>query len=159
MLRKVLTCRKCGWRTLSGRDDLVARLRLVGQLRREKEPDDSIVEALIADSARHMTCPTCKHIGLTVKEGDAEEEEVAGDWQEAVLCEVCRQAIAPERLEFFPDARRCAGCQHLTETDALPHDDVEYCPRCGSLVELRVSRAGGLTRYKRFCTGDPPCRL
>src|SRR5690606_31524452 len=159
MLRKVLTCRECGWRTVSGRDDLVARLRLVGQLRREKEPDDAIVEALIVDSARHMTCPMCKHVGLIAKEADAEEDDDAGDWQEAVLCEICRKAIDPERLEFLPETRRCAECQHLAETDALPDDDVEYCPRCGSLVELRVSHAGGLTRYKRLCTGDPPCRL
>ena len=34
-----------------------------------------------------------------------------------------------------------------------------FCPRCGSLVEIRVSRGSGITRYRRFCTGDPPCRL
>ena len=35
-----LTCRDCGWRTVCGRDDAVARLRIVGQLRREREPDE-----------------------------------------------------------------------------------------------------------------------
>lgn len=35
----------------------------------------------------------------------------------------------------------------------------EFCPKCGALLELRVSRGAGVTRYKQFCTGDPPYRL
>ncbi len=158
MLRKILTCRHCSWRTVGGRDDLVARLRLLGWLRRDKEPDDAMVEALIVESAPRMTCPGCRGIGLAVREAEDEEDDFDA-WQAATLCEVCRQPIDPERLEFLPEAKRCAACQHLAETDALPDDDLEFCPKCGALVELRVSRGSGITRYKRFCTGDPPCRL
>ncbi len=154
MLRKTLTCRHCGFRTLAGHDDLVARLRLVGQLRRDKEPSDSIVEALLAEYTPLMTCPGCKGIGLSAKDADEEDED---DWQAAVLCEICRQAIDLERLEVLPDTHRCTDCQHKSETGTLPDDDPEFCPRCGALVELRVSRGSSITRYKRFCTGG--CRL
>jgi Zn finger protein HypA/HybF involved in hydrogenase expression len=160
MLRKILTCRDCGWRTVSGRDDLVARLHLLGWLRRDKDPDDSMVEALIAESSPRMTCPMCKGIGLVAKDGDDEvAEEDFDDWQAAILCEICRQAIDPERLEFLPETKRCAACQNLAEQGKLDDDEPEFCPRCGSLVEIRVSRGSGITRYRRFCTGDPPCRL
>jgi len=113
-----------------------------------------------------MTCPTCKRVGLTLAEaddGDFDDAEfdngVAGDWQAAVMCQVCREPIPPERLEFVPDAKHCVACQGKAELGALPDDDPEFCPKCGSLVELRVSRGSGITRYKRFCTGMPPCRL
>ena len=132
----------------------MARLRLVGQLRRDKNPDDAIVLALLSESAPRMTCPGCKAIGLAVS--DVDELDDDGDWQAAVLCEICRQPIDPERLEVLPEARRCTDCQHKSETGTLPDDDPEFCPRCGALVELRVSR-GGITRYKRFCTGG--CRI
>jgi hypothetical protein len=153
MLRKILTCRHCGFRTVAGHDDLVARLRLVGQLRRDKQPGDAIVEALLVEYAPLMTCPGCKAVGL--KANDAEDDD-EGDWQAAVLCEVCRQPIDPERLEVLPGTHRCTTCQHESETGTL-HDDPEFCPRCGALVEIRVSRGSGITRYKRFCTGG--CRL
>lgn len=156
MLSKILTCNQCNWRTIAGHDDLVARLRLVGQLRRDKEPDEEIVLALLEDSARLMTCPGCRSVGLKVS--DAEDDEFE-DWQAAVLCEICRKAIDPDRLEVLPDTRRCTTCQHQAETGTLYDDDPEFCPRCGALVELRVSRGSGITRYKRFCTGTPACRL
>src|SRR3954465_5531751 len=40
-----LTCRQCGWRTVCGREDALARLRIIGQLRREREPEENLVEA------------------------------------------------------------------------------------------------------------------
>ncbi|WP_425398701.1 TraR/DksA C4-type zinc finger protein [Aeoliella sp.] len=156
MLRKVLQCRRCGFRTVCGTDDLVARLRLLGQLRRDKDPDEAIVEALLAEYAPLMTCPGCKEVGLAAADADDEWDDDAGDWQAAVLCEVCRQPIDPERLEYLPETKRCTECQHKSETGTLPDGDPEFCPRCGSLVELRVSRGTGITRYKRFCTGG--CR-
>ncbi|MCO6048071.1 TraR/DksA C4-type zinc finger protein [Aeoliella sp. ICT_H6.2] len=155
MLRKVLECRRCGYRTVCGRDDLVARLRIVGQLRRDKDPDESIVEALLAEYTPLMTCPGCKEVGLKANDADDEWDD-DGDWQAAVLCEICRQPIDPERLEFLPETKRCTECQHKSETGTLPDEDPEFCSRCGALVELRVSRGSGITRYKRFCTGG--CR-
>jgi len=160
MLRKTLHCRACGWRTIAGPDELVARLRLVGQLRREKEPDDQIIDALLAEAAPRMTCSGCRNIGLRVAEADEEMDQAPGDpgdWQAAVLCEACRQPIDPERLEVLPTTRRCTACQHQADTGTAADEQVEFCPKCGAVVELRVSRGTGITRYKRFCTAG--CRL
>ena len=152
-----LLCADCGWRTVSGRDDAIARLRLIGLLRRQREPDDELLAELFVKSAPRMTCPGCKEKQLFAR--PVEEEWDDGDWQAAVLCEVCRQPIPPERLEAIPNARRCAACQSKAETGGLVEEEPEFCPQCGALVELRVSRGGGITRYKRICTGNPPCRL
>lgn len=154
MLRKTLQCRHCSFKTVAGYEDLIARLRLVGQFRRDKKPDEAIVEALLPEYTLLMTCPACKAVGLVAS--DAELEDDDGDWQAAVLCDVCRKPIDPERIEVLPGASRCTDCQHQSESGTLPDDDPEFCSRCGALVELRVSRGGGITRYRRFCTGG--CR-
>ena len=54
--------------------------------------------------------------------------------------------------------KRCVACQGRKEA-GIAEEEPEYCPHCGSLVELRVGRGPGITRYRRFCTGQPPCRL
>lgn len=163
MFAQTLTCSHCGWRTVCGSADAAARLRLVGVLRRESNPDDATLAELLPEAAKRMTCPGCKRIGLAVSDA---EETTAGslgdgddDWQAAVLCERCRKPIPPERLEVFPDSKRCVACQSKAESGEPEEDEPEFCPRCGALVELRVSRGSGLTRYKRFCTGVPACRL
>lgn len=158
MLAKQLTCQECGWRTVCGPADAAARLRLVGVLRRESDPDDATLAELLPEAAKRMTCPGCKRIGFAVSEAE-EVAETEDDWQAAVLCERCRKPIPPERLEVFPDSKRCVACQSKAESGEPEEDEPEFCPRCGALVELRVSRGGGLTRYKRFCTGVPACRL
>ncbi|MEQ8846284.1 TraR/DksA C4-type zinc finger protein [Botrimarina sp.] len=157
MLSLVLSCPECSWRTVCGPSEVASRLRLVGLLRRDAEPDDQIMAALMPDAAARMTCPSCKRIGLAVAEHDGADDQ--DDWQAAVLCDRCRKPIDPERLEVFPDTKRCVACQAKAESGAPEPDEPDFCPRCGALVELRVSRGGGLTRYKRFCTGSPPCRL
>jgi hypothetical protein len=153
-----LTCPNCGWRTVCGLADAASRLRLNGLLRREPNPDEGIVAQLIVESAPRMTCPVCKETQLVARPS----EEAAGNdgnWQAAVLCDVCRRPIAPERLEAIPGAKRCAACQGKTEAGTIDDVDPDYCPRCGAPTEVRMSRGIGITRYKRFCTGNPPCRL
>jgi hypothetical protein len=151
-----LMCRRCNWRTLCGIDDAVARLRLIGLLRREPDPDCDVVASLFVDSAPRMTCPICKEKSLSAAPAD----DADGDgWQAAILCEVCGAAIPAERLAAIPDATRCARCQGLAEAGQLAAVDQDFCPHCGALVEIRMSRGAGITRYKRFCTGEPPCRL
>lgn len=157
MLARVLSCSDCGWRTVCGSIEIASRLRLVGMLRRDKDPDDEILAALLPEAAPRMTCPGCKRIGLLVEDADSADEE--DDWQAAALCDRCREPIDPERLEVFPDTKRCVACQAKAEAGEPEPFEPEFCPRCGALVELRVSRGGGLTRYKRFCTGTPSCRL
>lgn len=157
MLSRTLTCNTCGWRTVCGPGEIVSRLRLVGLLRRDGDPDEEILAALLPEAAERMTCSGCKGIGLSVSETDHVPDD--DDWQAAVLCESCRKPIDPERLEVFPNSKRCVACQSRREAGIPDEEEPEFCPRCGSLVELRVSRGGGLTRYKRFCTGQPSCRL
>jgi rubrerythrin len=153
-----LTCRNCGWRTVCGRDDAVARLRIIGQLRREREPDETLVETLFVEAAPRMTCPVCKEKQLFAQPSQDLNED-AGDWQDAILCEICREPIAPERLEAIPGTKRCAVCATKAESGQLAEIEPDYCPHCGALVEVRVSRGSGITRYRRVCTGDPPSRL
>ncbi len=153
-----LTCRKCGWRTVCGLDDAVARLRIIGQLRRERKPDKDLVETLFVEAAPTMTCPLCKEKSLFARPSHDLDEE-AGEWQAAVLCEICRDPIAPERLDAIPGTKRCAMCAAKAESGQLDEIEPDYCPNCGALVEVRVSRGSGITRYKRVCTGEPPCRL
>jgi hypothetical protein len=153
-----LTCQNCGWRTVCGTADAAARLRLIGLLRRERDPEEDMLSALLVESAPRMTCPICKEKQLIAKRSDTVADDDA-EWQAAVLCEICREPIAPERLEAISSAKRCAACQGKAEAGRLTDDETDYCPQCGAIVEVRVSRGGGITRYKRFCTGQPPCRL
>jgi hypothetical protein len=141
-----LTCRNCSWRTVCGTADAAARLRLIGLLRREPNPDEGVLAALFVESAPRMTCPICKEKRLVAKPSDVAADD-DDDWQSAVLCEVCREPIAPERLEAIPGAKRCAGCQGKAEAGSLGVDEPDYCPHCGAIVELRVSRGAGITRY------------
>jgi Zn finger protein HypA/HybF involved in hydrogenase expression len=112
---------------------------------------------LFVEAAPRMTCPICKEKRLHAVGHDPDDRDDA-DWQAAVLCEVCRQPIPLERVEALPSARRCVACQGRSEA-GIAVEEPEYCPKCGSLVEIRVSRGTGITRYRRFCTGNPPCRL
>jgi hypothetical protein len=125
-------------------------------LRREPDPEESVVATLLVEAAPRMTCPICKEKALSAAPADPAADD---DWLAAVLCEICRQPISPERLEVLPGATRCAGCQQKSEAGELRETESEYCPQCGALVEIRMSRGPGITRYKRVCTGSPPCRL
>jgi hypothetical protein len=162
MFSSELTCSNCGWRTVCGREDAIARLKIVGLLRRDPDPDDDLIRVLLTEAAPRMTCPLCKVQRLRAADHDASQDDDGdwqqGDWQTAVLCEVCRKPIDPERVEALPGVKRCVGCQGQSET-GVDTEEPEYCPHCGSLVELRASRGSGITRYRRFCTGQPPCRL
>lgn len=152
-----LICPSCHWRTASGRDDAIARLRRIGLLRREPDPEDDYLSTLLIDAAQRMACPACHRPGLRAAKADATEDD--GDWQAAVLCELCRQPIPPERIAALPGVKRCAVCQQQAEAGQAAADDAEFCPQCGALLDVRVSRGTGITRYKRVCTGMPPCRM
>jgi len=151
-----LTCSQCDWQTTCGEVEVARRLRLLGLLRRAAHPPEEMVRELLATHAGELTCDQCRTAGLVYSEPAAVSDQ--DDWQQAVVCELCRQPIPPERVEVFPSARRCVGCQDLADRGEEP-EELEFCEKCGALVELRVSHAGGLTRYKRFCTGSPACRL
>ncbi len=153
-----LTCPACHAQSLLAVDAAAERLRELGSLRRNAEPDEQLVAVLLAERGDELTCPLCGGRGVRVAPADvaADDEDV---WQTAVLCEICRVPIPPERLEILPDTRRCMRCQDDLEAGRAGAEELEYCPRCGALVEIRLSRGSGITRYRRFCTGEPPCRL
>ena len=85
------TCRNCGWRTVCGRDDAVARLRLIGLLRREPDPDEELVAALLGRSGAADDVPDLQGESACRDAIEPTDDE-DGDWQAAVLCEVCRAA-------------------------------------------------------------------
>lgn len=150
-------CEACGWSVAETSQGIAARLRGVGLLKRDKSPDNELLTQLLPGATAKMSCPDCGSLGLRAAEEAAEGDE--DSWQAAVLCEGCRKPIPPERLEALPEATRCLACQAKSESDPEGDFEPEFCKHCGSLVELRVSSRGGLTRYRRFCTGQPPCRL
>lgn len=154
MLAVRLLCQKCGWQTSCGEEQIARRLRKLGLLKRAQLPTEELIRELLIASVARLTCDACGELQLVFSESDDED----GDWQQAVVCEVCHKPIAPERVEALPGVRRCVACQDLADRGAEP-EEPEFCEKCGALVELRVSRGGGITRYKRFCTGNPPCRL
>jgi len=156
MIAARLMCPQCGWQTTCGEVEIARRLRVLGLLKREAKPAEDLVRELLIANARRLACDQCQTAGLVFSE--PEKPEDSGDWQQAIVCEVCKQPIPPERVEVFPDAKRCVGCQDVADRGEEP-EEPEFCEKCGSLVELRVSHAGGMTRYKRFCTGSPSCRL
>lgn len=151
-----LACPRCDWQAICNGVEVERRLRTLGLLRRAPNPPEELVAELLAANTGRLACDRCGAVGLAV--GQADDADEWDDWQQAVVCEVCQQPIPPERLEIFPAAKRCVGCQDKADR-GQEADEPDFCPKCGSLVELRVSRGGGTTRYKLFCTGDPPCRL
>jgi hypothetical protein len=150
-----LECGACGWRTLCGEAEVVLRLRTLGLFRRASEPPGEIVREVLLSHGSQLTCDACGKAGLIVPQDVSGEDD---EWEQVVVCEICRQPIAAERLEFNPKATRCAACQDAADR-GQSFAEPEYCPKCGSLLELRVSRGGGVTRYKMWCSGNPPCRL
>lgn len=166
MLSATLVCQSCGWRTTCGEDEIARRLRTLGLLRRSPHPPTELVGELLRVNAHRLACDACLKAGLAIiAHGDGGPlrsptlgDDDAGDWQQAAICEICREEIPPERLEVFPNAKLCAKCQNLSDQNKSPAPP-EFCPKCGALLEMRVNRGGGITRYKQFCTGEPPCRL
>jgi hypothetical protein len=156
MLSIELHCNSCGWRTLCGEAEVVRRLRKLGLFRRAPEPPADLVREMLRTNGHRLPCNQCGAPGLTVRDAAASPDD--GAWEQVVICEICRQPIPAERLEFVPNATRCASCQDAKDRGAT-FVEPEYCPKCGAIVELRVNRTGGITRYKLRCTGNPPCRL
>lgn len=154
MLAIQLKCTHCSWITTCGDEQIISRLRQLGLLRRATHPSEEMLNELLLVNLLHLACDECGQLGLHLEEDSSEQL----DWQQAVVCEICHQPIPWERLEIFPKSKRCVVCQDEADRGVAPEES-EFCEKCGALVELRVSHSGGLTRYKRFCTGSPACRF
>ena len=156
MFSATLRCEACGWQTCCGQQEIERRLRTLGLLRRAPHPPEQLVAELLSVHLAKLPCDTCGFAPLRLV--DDAQPNAQDDWQQAALCQICNQPIPPERLEVFPNAARCVACQDAEDRGEQSFEP-EFCEKCGALLELRVSRGGGITRYKQFCTGDPPCRL
>ncbi len=140
-----LRCPACDWRGRCGLDELLRRLRDLGMLRREAHPSTDTILELIQIRSADLTCDNCQRHGLSLEELDDDFD----DWDAGRLCEICQQPLAPERLQLFPDARRCATCSTDVDTD-----EPDFCPRCGACLSLKTSRGNGVARYQMRC---PDC--
>jgi len=156
MLSVQLECRDCKWWTLCGEAEIVRRLRRLGNFRRSAEPPEELVREVLASQGAKLTCDRCRHASLNVRLDAGDDPR--GDWQQVVVCELCREPIPQERLEAAPKTDRCVACQDAADR-GQSFVEPDYCPKCGALLELRVSRGSGITRYKLWCTGNPPCRI
>ncbi|MCA9264178.1 MAG: TraR/DksA C4-type zinc finger protein [Planctomycetales bacterium] len=142
-----LVCPACDWRTLCDANQLIARLRQVGMLRREAEPSPELIQSLREDARHRMACDKCRYEGLTF-------ESYVDDWEDAPHgkpCAVCGTMIPAERLEVFPDTTTCTACQRQADQGVdVAADQPEFCQNCGSVMELRKSTTG-VTRYRMVC--------
>ena len=156
MQQVTLGCPQCHWQATCNQAEVEHRLRGLGLLRRAPHPPGELVVELLHANLSRLSCDSCGNAGIVLS--PPEDDSTGDDWQQATVCEVCKKPIPTERVEVFPNVRRCVDCQGVADRGEEP-DEPDFCPKCGSLVELRVSQGAGITRYKRFCTGSPPCRL
>jgi hypothetical protein len=128
---------------------MVEQLRSAKMLRFGADIEPELLDELFAVAAGKSTCPDCEHVGLTA----AAEDTSAVEWPGGRPCELCGGVISRERLRVLPSTKRCASCQHEQESGDTS-GDADYCPRCGSIRQLRPTRSGGVTHYAMFC---PAC--
>lgn len=147
-----LRCAHCNEKSVSDRGDLSRRLRDMGMLKRETDPDWSLLVALLDEAAGQMVCEICGRPGQIPSVLNLDEEQ---DWGAGRKCAGCRQQIPPERIEVFPNTEFCAICQARDERGESPGVDVEYCPRCGEIMQVSRARGSGVARYELRC---PACK-
>ena len=138
-----LVCPACGAEELCGPAQMLARLRSIGQLRREIQPDPQFTHELFRNSVEKFACHDCDHRGLQVREPSRDI------WKTVQVCEQCRSRIPLERLELYPDAKRCAACESVAARSGA--EGREFCGRCGEILQLKLRRGGGIARYEQVC--------
>lgn len=148
------TCPECSWSELCGPEGMSRRLFAARKLKRNSELSPAMLAELFRASAGQLACPECGRRGLTLRT----RSDLDDRWPGGRPCTACAKLIPEERLELFPNATLCAGCQEKIDRGE-PVGDTEFCPRCGWPMRLRSARSDGLARYEMVCTKSPPCRL
>ncbi len=146
-----LCCRLCGHRQRVGLPEMVEHLRQLGMFKRQREPDPQLVSELFHEQVPLLRCASCRKPGYDPDASDVWDDE---QWGGARRCELCQAPIPAERLEVFPDTRRCVKCQQSADRG----EDVgaeQYCPRCGAIMKLSQRGGAGLAGYVMRC---PDCR-
>jgi len=131
---------------------MLRRLRTLGMLRREKEPDWGLVAELFRSAVGRLLCEACGHAGLRISSAEDDWDDAA--WGAGRRCEACGQTIPAERVRMLPNVTLCVSCQRLSERPVAAQP-VDYCPRCGAVRHLRLRAGDGLAGYRPYC---PECR-
>lgn len=147
-----LRCPGCSWAEVCGREGVARWLRVAKKVRPGREPEWEIMVELLGGAAGQLACPRCGRTGLTVRPAPDDSA-----WADDPICSSCSRPIPRERLQAVPGTRVCAACQRAEESGGTV--EVEYCPRCGAPMRLRLSRSAGVSRYVMACTAEPPCRI
>lgn len=148
-----LQCSGCENVEFADADQLLARLRKMGMMRRDAEPSNDLIKEMVERMCDGFKCATCDNVGLTTSDEDPFDDE---EWGQARKCERCKATIPAERIEVFPDTRLCTSCKAKVdageETDEIEPD---YCPKCGDIRQLKARGGSGIAGYKMYC---PTCR-
>ena len=140
-----IVCESCSDLRIIGPKEMANSLRSSGRLRRDAEPDLQLLLELYKQALAANSCVKCGGSSFVIAAYEMDEE----DWGDPILCEVCKQEIPAERLEIFPNEKRCAGCKDKP----LPGDaDPEFCEACGGLMALRQRGGSGIASYVMACT-------
>ena len=150
-----LSCASCDWSETCDPPAVARWLNFANRLRRDHLPELEIMHEILRGGAVALGGPGCGATGLAMRQVcDADF-----DWPEARRCGSCGKRIDVERIAVVPDTKLCVACQQSGERGETPPDEVEFCPRCGAAMELRLARGAGIARYVMQCTAHPPCRL
>ena len=144
-------CPACSHAEETPQDALYQRLRGAGLLRRVEAEEVKDVEYLLqlAGSVKEkLTCPSCGASNYLPQPATDE----GADWGDGRKCAGCLVLISPERLEVFPEATLCPACQQKAERGDT--GQAEYCPRCGTPLQVRQRRGRGIAAYELAC---PSC--
>ena len=142
-----LICPSCNTSNICSVGEMKKWLMKHGKLRRTRDPELELIEELFLVSANKFTCDECGHVGMIVR---AAEQLPDDEWDMARRCETCGQPISNERLEIFRNTRVCMSCKD-DEERGHPHEEPEYCPRCGGVMEMKPEKGPGITRYEYRC--------
>jgi DNA-directed RNA polymerase subunit M/transcription elongation factor TFIIS len=142
----VLRCNACHAEHLFQREQMIERLGAHQMLKRNAEPTAEFLAELWNATVSRFACPDCGAHALCVAAAGGQD-----DWGQAVACEVCGEPISAERLEVLPDSTLCASCQARDDRGEAPANDVEYCPRCGNIMQVKSTNRGGLAGYRLVC--------
>ncbi|MCO6457451.1 MAG: TraR/DksA C4-type zinc finger protein [Pirellulaceae bacterium] len=146
-MRLEFRCSHCGRFELGGLDELRRRLQDLRFLKRAEDPAAELLLELSRSAAPRMVCSFCGQRGIEIAPADGSRQD---EWEMTRNCSVCGRLIPAERIELLPDVELCVACQRDEESGQTA-GQLEYCPRCGSVLQLR-SAAQGLSRYVLRCS-------
>lgn len=145
-------CPECRWEQMLDLSLKISLLKAVGFFRRDKSPVPEIVDQLYKEKQTDLFCPQCGELGLRSFEPSRTDQSIEEDdaqWGGSRKCIGCGTKIPSLRLEILPDTQQCTQCAASGRTSM--EDEREFCPKCGSQLQLEAIRNRGLARYEMRC--------